>query len=173
MNDRLISACKKSSKIFFMVDNYGPNLSRKIDKIKILLEGANINHSIRKYYGEDAHLGGWIDYGLSPERKICKKEDIKKHFDTCLNSNSKRLGFLLTIFGNVLFACPNARIGYRIGFIPLEACKYLDLSDNNISDEEKMKMLLDMKNPDYLEACAYCNGIHDGAKRYMPAEQLA
>ena len=168
--ERLLSICRANRKTCFLVDHYGPAVSKRIDTIEASLKDAGITYQIRKYFGADAHMGGWHDYGISGKKA---SEDVAKfRFEKCYAGKNGNM--LCTIFGTNIFLCPMSEVGRRIGSIPLNDTIHMDLCDDSTSSEEKQIKLLAMNNIVVNPACAYCNGIgvYENEPRYMPGVQL-
>ena len=57
----LAQVLQKSEKVDILIDDYGKELSKNVDKMIGIFEEYHIKYRRRKYYGSDAHLGGWVD----------------------------------------------------------------------------------------------------------------
>lgn len=171
VSDSLLKSTVKSEKISFLIDNYGPAVSKKVDAVEAALQNAGIVFKTRKYYGIDAHMNGWHDYGLSSGKKVNMAE-AKFRYEKCYGGRNGNM--MCTIFGTRLFLCPLSEVGRRIGRIPLKDTLFIDLSDEKISIEEKLDQFRSMLAVDHNPACAYCNGIgvYENEPRYIPGEQL-
>lgn len=167
---RLLDICKKSPKIAFMVDHYGPEVSTKIDEIEELFEKSGISYQTRIYYGENAHCGGWHDYGIVPSKKASEEETAFR-YNKCYSGINGNM--LCTIFGTRLFLCPLSEIGHRIGSIPLEDTLFMELN-SNLTIEEKIEQLEALNAAKINPACAYCRGVgvYENEQRYTPGVQL-
>lgn len=165
----LLAVCKGNPKISFMVDHYGPEVSRKIGEIEKAFQENQIAYRLRIYYGENAHCGGWHDYGITGEK--ASPEETKKRYGKCFSGKSGNM--LCTIFGTRLFLCPLSEVGRRIGAIPLEDTLFMDLAGDS-SLEEKIEKLRRINEAEINPACAYCRGIgvYENEPRYMPGVQL-
>ncbi|MBP2662126.1 MAG: radical protein [Firmicutes bacterium] len=171
VSDNLLNSSVKNEKISFLIDNYGPAVSKKVDAVEEALKNAGISFKTRKYYGSDVHMNGWHDYGISSEKKANAAE-AKFRYEKCYGGVNGNM--LCTIFGTRLFLCPLAEVGRRIGRIPLNDTLFIDLSEEKTSIEEKLDRFRSMLAVDYNPACAYCNGsgVYDNEPRYTPGEQL-
>lgn len=168
-SEALLNVMAKSSKFTFFIDHYGPDISTKVDQNVELCERWGVKYKVRKYYGEGAHMNGWIDW--SPRREKISREEAQKQFMLCANGRPDRRPFV--IYGNLLTLCAMPFCRYRIGAQPLEDVLTLDLADGRIGLEEKRRRLLEMRDTDFNPGCQYCCGIgvDPNAKRYKAGEQ--
>ncbi|MBE5930968.1 MAG: radical SAM protein [Lachnospiraceae bacterium] len=164
--EAVLEVMAKSEKMTLFVDHYGPQISKKIDEIKMNCDKYHIKYSIRIYYGENAHMNGWIDRSFLTEK--LSDEKAKEHFKKCFSNN------MLTIFGKEIVYCPQSYVGYRIGAVPKEDILGFSLVDEHSTIEEKYEKLHKLWNVEWIPGCAWCNGlgIYENAKRYVPAEQV-
>ena len=167
-NDRIINVLEKyKAKMFVMIDNYGENLSKNALELSKILKEKSIPHVVRKYYGEDAHCGGWVDLGDLSQKHFTEKETIEQ-FKKC--AYGKRIGY--AIVDGVLSFCGRYARTVICGVVDRIPGEYIDLLDDSISVEEKRKQFLELSKITHLSACAYCNGICEDSERFEPAEQL-
>lgn len=66
--EQVLRVMARSEKFTLFVDNYGPQISSKTDKVQQQCEMAGVRYTIRTYFGENAHMGGWVDRGILPEK---------------------------------------------------------------------------------------------------------
>lgn len=160
----------KSEKMLLFVDNYGPEISTKVDLIEECCKLSGVRYTVRKYYGEDAHLGGWVDRSILPERLSEKK--AKEHSEKCVCGRPG--GRLLTIFGKELVFCATPYCGWRIGAVPKEDVLGIDLTEEETSLEQKYEKLYAMYHAEFNPGCAWCNGmgIYETMERFVPGEQV-
>lgn len=158
---------KNREKIVFLVDNYG-EISTHVNEIKELFEGLNINHRIRKYYGEDAHCGGWVDFGDFTQ-KWFSQEEVEKIYNKC--ALPKKL-HCFQITGGEMYSCSRSRRCAELNIIPKDENEFLGLFDVNTTVEQQRKKIHDLLNKKSLLGCAYCNGMCEDSPRFTPAEQL-
>lgn len=154
----------------FMIDNYGPELSRKIPELDALLNQAGIRHMIRNYTRDDPHCGGWVDFGDLTVKKLETQEEIEARYSQC--TYPQKLKFALTIHDGVMYPCPPCRRCGELGIVS-DPKEYIDLFDDTLSVEEQREKIRAILNGKSLRACAYCNGMSDSSPRFYPAEQLA
>ena len=169
-SEKLLKVMAKSSKFNFFIDHYGPDISTKVDQNTLLCLKFGAKYQVRKYYGEDAHMNGWIDW--SPRKEKIEMETAKKQFQMCANGHPTRRPFVL--YGTKLTLCAMPFCRYRIGLQPIEDVLILDLSDVQLSLKEKEIRILEMHNTEFNPGCQYCYGIgvDPNAKRYQAGEQI-
>lgn len=170
LHEKLLTICSKSKKVSFLVDNYGPEVSKQVDAIEASLKEFGISYQIRKYYGIDAHMGGWHDYCITGTK--VSEDEAKFRFEKCYSGKNGNM--LSTIFGNRIFLCPLSEVGRRIGRIPIYDILFVDLDDDHLTIEEKQERFLAINNAALNPACAYCNGIgvYENEARYTPGIQI-
>lgn len=169
----LIEEIKKHGDLVeVFISHYG-ELSRKAEENDKLLTENNINHQLRKYYGEDVYFGGWIDNGKVYDRKRDAKGNSEVYHNCASYKELKGCWFLLN--GKLHF-CARCMQGTMHGAIPsVKNVDYLDIHDTTLSIEEKRDVIRRILTCESLTACAYCDGnlgTDDPKKRFTPAEQL-
>jgi hypothetical protein len=167
----LLKVCARYAKIAFLVDNYGENLSRRVDEISAALSRHNIKHSVRKYCGDDAHMGGWVDFS-DLELKYPTGAEREARFSKCAQIQKFNSCFPFPIVGGKLFPCPALRRCVELGKVPESRSEVLDLFDETLSQEYRRNWFENLKSIKSLSACAYCHGMCDDSPRRPPAEQL-
>ena len=168
--ESVLKVLSKSEKIVLFVDNYGPEISQKVDEIEQKCKVFHVKYSIRKYFGKDAHMGGWINRNILPNR--LSDEKAKEHSQKCVTG---RLGGrLFTIFGRFITFCASPYCGYRIGAVPECDVLHVDLIDECTTLDEKYQKLCEMCNAKFNPGCAWCNGmgIYENMDRFVPGEQV-
>ncbi len=168
--DTVLKALAHSQKTVLFVDNYGPPISKKISNIEQQCKDFHVKYTIREYYGENAHMGGWVDRNILPE-KLCR-EKAKEHSQKC--AAGRPGGRLFTIFGNLLVFCATPYCGYRIGAVPESDVLQVDLADPTTTLDEKYERLQELCNAEFNPGCAWCNGmgIYENMERFIPGEQV-
>jgi MoaA/NifB/PqqE/SkfB family radical SAM enzyme len=165
--DRLLESLKFSSKVDVLVDNYGPELSRKVPEIANAFSASGIKHRIRKYYGDDTHLGGWIDVSDFTEKHRTEKEN-ENIFKRCSFSTTWK-NLIILIDGTVHMCYVNSRL---LDFVPDKPDEYINLLDDSLSDSEIKEKIFNLRNRKFLTYCSHCNGFCEDSKRYTYPEQL-
>lgn len=170
ITEMVLIAMSKSEKVSLFIDNYGPEVSTKVDEIEKKCKQFNVKYTIRNYCGEEIYLGGWVDRSILSEK--LDDETAKEHFSKCVAA--KPGGRLFTIFGRWLAFCATPYCGYRIGELPENDVLYIDLCDDKVTLEEMQNKLLEMDNVEFNPGCAWCNGlgIYKDVERFTPGEQV-
>lgn len=154
------------TQINLMVDNYGA-LSRNLPQVQAVLDEAGVPYRVRCYFGENAHMGGWVDYGdFSQKRTSC--EDLRKQYETCVHPKSVCIWELRA---GEMHICARVHTMMYLGIIPKNPDEYLDLLDPALSIEQRRDKIRKLQELPYLTSCGYCNGMYDTAERFVPAEQ--
>ena len=168
--DKLLSVLAKSNKFILFIDNYAPNISTKTKQNVRLCEKYGIKYQVRKYYGANAYMNGWIDW--SPRVEKIDAETAKKQFSNCANARPGRRVFVL--YGKLLTLCAMPYCRYRIGAQPIDDILLLDLS-NSLSLKEKQECLVEMRDTELNPGCQYCCGlgVDQNVKRYKAGKQIS
>lgn len=168
--EMVLQTMSKSEKISLFIDNYGPEISTKVDEIEQSCKKFNVKYNIRNYSGENVYLGGWVDRSILSEK--LDDETAKDHFSKCVVA--KPGGRLFTIFGRWLAFCATPYCGYRIGKIPEKDVLRIDLCDDNVTIEEMHNKLYEMDKVEFNPGCAWCKGlgIYKNVERFTPGEQV-
>lgn len=170
-NDQLkAELLKYSDKILFMISHYGSH-STYADSLKSWFDENKIECVVKKYYGDDQHCGGWLDYG--DFSKLNRSEsDLREVFSRC--GSTKMKGTFTTHGGEMHWCVPSARGMRLLGKIPKHEEDYIDLLDDSVSIKELRSKIKSLLNRNYITACDYCLGDfgEDKTPRYPAAEQL-
>jgi MoaA/NifB/PqqE/SkfB family radical SAM enzyme len=164
---KLLEHLKFSNKVDVLIDDYGPELSPNVTQIANVLSASGIKHRVRKYYGENAHLGGWIDVSDFSEKHRTDKEN-ENIFRRCSFSTTWK-NLIILIDGTIHMCYVNNRL---LDFVPDKPDEYIDLLDNSLSNLEIKERILNLRNRKSLAYCSHCNGFCEDAKRYNYPEQL-
>ncbi len=158
-------------RVKFVIDNYGPQLSRNAKALaqqaKEVLPKAQIE--LRDYHTEDMHCNGWVDWGVGIKEGR-SDEDAQKVFNRC--SLPQKLEFVSCVNDGVIYPCPQTRRCIELGYIPLDPCEAVDLFDTSYTDDEIRARITERYSLKVLRACKFCDGQCDDSVRFMPAEQL-
>ncbi|MEW5954327.1 MAG: radical SAM protein [Bacillota bacterium] len=166
-NEKLLQRLGFSDKVNIMVDDYGPNLSTKVSQIVDAFNKHGIKYRVRKYYGEDAHCGGWLDISDFSDKQRTEKEN-EELFARCMYTTTFR-NHIFIINGTAHMCYINKQL---LDFIPDNPSEYVDLMDDSLSAPDIKTQLIGLRNRKRLSVCSYCNGFCVDAKRYKPAEQI-
>lgn len=169
ISEDVLLSLSKSKKSLLFIDNYGPDISKAIETVELNCKRFNVNFHTRKYYGEDAHLGGWVDRSTRTEK--ADNETAKFQFNRCFSA--KRGGRTYVIFGRILTLCASPYCRYRIGEIPLSDVLTIDLGDKETSPHEKLQLLKKIDSVEFNPGCAWCRGlgVYENMERFKPGEQ--
>jgi sulfatase maturation enzyme AslB (radical SAM superfamily) len=159
---KLLDVCK-SENVFFIIGDYGRELSVKLNELRNLLEKYNIRYRCDVYHGSNQYYNGWIDFG-DFKCKHLSETDLKKKATRCYQS-----GNVARTMNGKLFKCTIQMA--QIKHIPLLDSEYIDLRDDSkpISDQISKWQKI-QNNP--ISACNYCNGFLPDALRVPAAEQF-
>ncbi len=166
----ILNASKNfGEKLYFLIDNYGPEISTKIETIHDLMKKQNIRHEIRNYTNDNPHCGGWVDFGNLTEQRLKTQEEVEQLFAKC--AFPQKLNFCFPISGTEMWPCPPARRRRQLGLSD-DYSEYLDLFDESLSIEEQREKIRAIYAKKSLSACAYCSGMCEDSERVIPGEQL-
>ncbi len=174
ISDELIETCKKYQ-VYFLVDDYGPELSRNAHLNCEKLEKAGIEHRMNKYWGEDQYFGGWWSTQMS------KQPNDPEYVDRCVREcwelfisghthNEPPCNHLHIKDGKIM-SCDAQTFG--LNYIPLVEGEYVSLRTGETAEEIREKLRKFKQKP--IEHCKYCEiGIASKkhAKRIPAGVQL-
>lgn len=163
---KVIDGCKKIS---FLIDDYGKDLSTKVNELEKVLSKNDVFYSVRNYNGINAHCNGWVDFGDFTQ-KWFTQEDIDTIFSKC--AIPQKMNFCFTIKNGEIHPCAPSYRCMELKIIPKNGNEYIDLMDENTTLQEQREKLLSIQNYTSLTACKYCNGMCEDSPRFSPAEQL-
>ena len=146
--------------IFFLIDNYGPELSPAVEQNERMLKEHHISYRVNTYYGKQQYFDGWVDFG---------ELDFKNYTDAqlehmrlnCFDIYSESEVSLahpcdhLHLKDGKICYCDLQQVGAN--HIPVNKGDYISLrSDKN--DEQLHEELKEFKQG-LIEHCKYCNGF--------------
>lgn len=161
-NKELLDICK-NNKVMFLIDDYGPNLSDKKDKLINILENNGIRYRVDTYHGDNQYCGGWIDFGNLSVTDETEPQFLEK-FKNCISKKNAH-----TKNGNV-YICP-VQLSEPPN-IDFHAGDYLNLHcDMPLSEKRAWAKEFAARPANH---CRYCNGFmaDGGGVRIPAAEQL-
>lgn len=167
-NNQLLMTLKSSPKIDILVDNYGNALSKKVNEIISLFDDNEIKYRHRKYYGDDAHFGGWVNLH-NVKYKNRTDEETAELYSKCAYPGPFNS---FAIFKNEAYICGVYLRTKTKNIIEDDPSEYVDFSDNTLTRNELRKKIRDFHNRKFVSSCRYCDGFCNDSKRYTPAEQL-
>lgn len=148
------------------ISNYGPDLSRKVPQLTVLLNENGIRNNTFKYYGTEMHYGGWLDFTDHTFKNLSEEELIRQCEECGCRSSSQ-----FAIRGGELFCCGRNMRRSDLGIIPKDEKSRVDMFDSRTVSEkrENVRAILSAK---YTPACPYCTGKRLGREHESPAVQL-
>ena len=170
-SEKLLAALNASKDhINVFIDNYGSELSVNFHKICELFEKNGIPFTPRENNKEKAHCDGWVDYGDLTVARHNTQEAMEKVFAKCALPN--RLNFCFVVSEGKMYPCAAYRNCVRFGSIADHYDEYIDVFDDSLTVEQQRQKIKNIYSKKSLSACAYCDGMCEDSKRYVPAEQL-
>lgn len=167
-NDKLLKVISEysSNNFEWVMDHYG-TISQKAEETVSLLEENHIPYRVNRYYGEEQHCGGWINYGSLAMYRNYSTNVVQNLFNHCHSAAWKNL----LVFKGKLFLCTQAAFGFDMGFFSLAPSEYIDLFSEEKTLEEKREIAAGLGHT-VITACQYCNGFDaENSKRYPAGEQ--
>lgn len=164
--EQLLSALTPyKEKLFVVVDNYGPALSRKIDAIHRALARQGLAHEVRDYF-EDLHASGWVDL-----TDFTEKHDPKNTAALYARCSIATDLICVEYIGGALNICAFSRRCKELGVVH-SPTEHVDLFDPSSSLAQKRRIVESWSAKEYLSACAFCSGRCEDSQRFTPAEQM-
>lgn len=160
---KVLDVCKNKA-VMFIIDDYG-RLSNKKKELVESLEQNNISYRIDKYHGSDQYYNGWVDFGDFTKKNYSEAE-LKRVFLKCRQAQI-RAPYIKDGF---MYVCSIQAA--RLEHIELKEGEFVDLCNNDISIDEKIKTAsrFGLKP---LASCRYCKGFDaEDGERYPAAIQL-
>lgn len=148
------------------ISNYGPNLSKCVPEVIALLNEYNIPNHVFKYYGDDMHYGGWLDFTDHTYKNMTEDEIIKQCEDCGCRREPQ-----FAIRGHEMFCCGRVMRRVDLGVIEKNDESCVDLFDNK-PIEDKRKDVFNIIHAKYTPACPYCTGKRAEREHVDPAVQL-
>lgn len=168
--DSLLQAAKDFGEPFhILIDDYGPEHSPQVPALIEQLKSYDIPYIWRHYSGQDAHCGGWVDFGDLTQKKCHTQQQAEALYARC--AYPQKLHFAFDLVNGIMYPCGPSRRCQELG-IAGDSSEYIDLFDDTLSIEQQRKKVAAIYERKTLSACFYCNGMHDDSPRFEPAEQL-
>jgi len=164
----LAQVLQKSEKVDILIDDYGKELSKNVDKMIGIFEEYHIKYRRRKYYGSDAHLGGWVDLS-NISLKDRSEEDTAQIYKNCAYPGPFHCFVLM---GGKAYICGVYKRCVSEGVIPDIEDEYVDFLNDSWNPEVTKKKIANFYNRKFFSACKYCSGFCPDSERFAPAEQL-
>ncbi len=158
-------------KLQLVVDDYGPDCSTKVEEITALFEENALPLRVNRYWGDNQHCGGWVDYGPLEEYRGYSASQLHALYQTCHLAQYK----CIEVFNGKMLNCW-AIFGRELGLMPFEGSapdpQIIDLLDTDVPLDEKRRIAAAYGTTP-LWACQYCNGFDvEKSKRYPAGEQV-
>ena len=147
-------------KLFFLIDNYGPKLSPRVEENDAALTERKIPHRINTYFGEEQYFNGWIDFGeldfknYTPEQLESIRQSCFDIYSESEASQFRPCDHLHVKNGKICY-CDIQQVG--ASHIPLNDGDFVDLRSEE-TDEELVQRLKVFKQG-IIETCKYCNSF--------------
>lgn len=167
-NEFLSAAKSFGDKFHVLIDDYGPELSVHAKELAVVLDEHGIAYILRKYYGENAHCGGWVYFGDLKDKKWNKQES-EKLYSKC--AYPQKYHFAFDLVDGAMYPCSACRRCKELGTVD-NYNEYIDLFDDGLTIEQQREKIESIYQLKSLEACAYCNGMTDDSPRFTTAQQL-
>lgn len=161
----VMDVCREYQKdVFFIIDDYGPSLSRRKKEITRVFENNGIAYRVDVYHGEGQYCGGWVDFG-DMKHKNYSREEQDRVFRNCRQAHCGAP----YIKNGGMYLCSIQAAG--IGHIQLKDDEYVDFCSGKTTEE--MIALASRFGSRPTSACAFCKGFDvEHAQRYAAAEQI-
>lgn len=167
-SQQLVEVLGKSEKIDILLDDYGPELSKGVEKTVQIFDEQGIKYRRRKYFGEDAHLGGWVDL-----RDLTKKNRTPEETEAIYKKCAYPGPFhCFVLMGGRAYICGVYRKCINDGIIPDIKEEYVNFLAEEWDVAQVRNAIRTFYDRPYFSACEYCNGFCMDSERYMPAEQI-
>lgn len=169
-NTAVLQQLSRMEKVDILVDNYGPELSKKVPEIADAFLKYGITFRIRDYYSNDAHCGGWTDSSVFREKQ---HDDIESErlFSKCeFRGGVELLTKLVILADGMAFMCYNNH--KLVPWIHELDDEHVDMLNESLSNEEIKRKIISLRDRKRLSVCSFCNGYVYDTKRYPAAEQL-
>lgn len=166
-NDKIISAAKQfKDQIVFLLDDYGPNLSKNVDLAYQKLSRAHVPVEIRDNW-KDIYGGGWWELG--DFSLLWDDKQVEEIYEKCVIGKSTRT---MNLIAGVLYQCATHRRAVELGVVPKACDEVINLYDEHETRESIRERISSAYTHKWLSACKYCPGRIKSAKRCPPAIQL-
>ncbi|MDB4264990.1 hypothetical protein N9893_02890, partial [bacterium] len=153
--------CLKNDKVLVIATDYGPSLSRKLVKLRQILERNGISYYVLE-------IKEWLDCSaITPHNRSI--EENLEIFKKCCAKN------MFTMSDGKLFRCPYSANARRLCATPDFEDDYVDLFKEFLDEthirETKKKVRDYLLHKDYLKTCDFCDGRPLSGTEVTPAIQ--
>ena len=152
--------------LFVFISNYG-YLSYDRDKLVAFMDEHNIEHSLKKYHGNNQYFNGWID-NTNPCDMKEPGDVLEVNSKNCPQNRIKNMH----VYDGKLHRCSNSCFMLEMGLFPPKEHDFVDLRDNSLLREEKREIIGEFY--DYARrSCRYCRQKYMAIlPRYPAAQQV-
>jgi hypothetical protein len=151
----------------FMISDYG-NLSRKRDEFIEVLVRHGIPYTLKKYYGDEQHFGGWID-----NTGLCDLGELESIVETKAAGCAQVRLENMHCFKGRLHRCSNSLFLYELGLFDANTDDFLELHQPQLNDGEKREIISKFYTK-ARKSCRFCAWKDsDKLERYPAAEQIS
>ena len=167
-SDKLIDVVKKIGNKFysFFIDDYGPEISKKLPEIEKVLKDNDIPYFVRDYWTENAHCGGWADMG-DARKEIHTLEEAQVIYEKC---GVPKNGTCSMLTDKIWYPCDQVFRRLDLG-LDVDPNDYVDFDDGSTVEQQRNKIRKIYDNK-CLNICKFCNGMYEGSVRVKAAVQL-
>ena len=152
--------------LFVFISNYG-DLSYERDKFVAFMDEYGIDHSLKKYHGEEQYYNGWID-NTNPYNLKEPGDVLEVNSKNCPQNRIQNMH----VYDGKLHRCSNSCFMLEMGLFPPKERDFVDLRDNSRSREEKREIINEFY--DYArQSCRYCKQKYMAILPRYPAAQQA
>ena len=135
--------------LYVYISNYG-DLSYQRDEFVKFMDANGIEHSLKKYHGEDQYFDGWID-NRNPHDLKEPGDVLEVNAKNCPQNRLKNMH----VYDGKLHRCSNSCFMLELGAFQPKERDFIDLRDETVSREEKREIIGEFY--DYArQSCRYC-----------------
>lgn len=150
--------------LYVYISNYG-DLSYQRDEFIAFMDANGIEHSLKKYHGENQYFEGWID-NRNPHDLKESGDVLEVNAKNCPQNRLKNMH----VYDGKLHRCSNSCFMLELGVFPPKERDFVDLRDNSLSREEKREIISEFY--DYARrSCRYCKQKYMAVLPRHPAAQ--
>jgi len=135
--------------LFVFISNYG-ELSYECDKLIAFMDEHGIEHSLKKYHGENQYFNGWID-NTNPHDLKEPGDVLEVNAKNCPQNRIKNMH----VYDGKLHRCSNSCFMLELGVFPPKEGDFVDLRDDTLSREEKRVIISEFYER-ARRSCRYC-----------------
>ena len=150
--------------MYVYISNYG-EYSYQRDEFVAFMDTNGIDHSLKKYHGDDQYFDGWID-NRNPRDLKEPGDVLEVNSKNCPQNKLKNMH----VYDGKLHRCSNSCFMLELGVFPPKERDFINLHDNSISRDEKREIISEFY--DYARrSCRYCKQKYMAVLERHPAAQ--